>query len=575
VDEITPSKRAPAPADADQEPTQFDLAPAHEDLLTQDESIDEPYELSPGSMLGEYRIEHKLGEGGMGVVFAAVHSLIGKQAAIKVLKPELCKDASSLERFIDEARAVNQIHHPNIVDIFAFGQTMDGRSYYVMEWLKGKTLRDAIAERHLRLDEVCAIGKHLCRALEAAHEKAIIHRDLKPENIFLVELKDEPPMVKLLDFGIAKLATRNELHIEKTATGQMVGTPMYVAPEQAKGKAIDHRVDIYSLGGIVFEMLTGQPPFVADNAAELIAYHLTTPPRHPIELVPELPKDLDEMVVAMLAKDARMRPPLHELWRVLDETSHWVAGTMTKLHISAEDLAETFDRNKPPAPVVTQHSAVQLPIPAPAISTARPIAALPVPKSPVTQLPDRPETENVKTKLHVVPELRSKWPARLVIIVAIALAGVAAGLAVALVGNQESKAVQHVAAADAAPVIVHLDSSVVSSEIVDAAAAPPTGRIDLVFAGVPPSEVLIDGQPWTKQRDYTLGPHDLVVKRDGAVILQLIVTTAPDKVISYKLDLPPPPRPPRRQRPPPPQGSAGSDDDEGDRKLLRPGEAQP
>jgi serine/threonine-protein kinase len=275
--------------------------------------------LEPGTQLGEYQIEAKIGEGGMGVVYAAVHPLIGKRAAVKVLKAELCRSAFNVERFIDEARVVNKIGHPNIVDVFAFGRTTDGRSYFIMEWLKGESLRTRIARTRLDLDEVCAIVKQLARALEAAHEQGVIHRDLKPDNIFLIDVRGDTPIVKLLDFGIAKLA-REEHRMERTATGAMVGTPQYIAPEQAKGYAIDHRVDIYALGGIIFELLTGRPPYVADNAMEMVAKHL-------MEAVPRasslttVPEPLDDLVLKMLAKDPAGRPPLAEVFAVIERTS--------------------------------------------------------------------------------------------------------------------------------------------------------------------------------------------------------------------------------------------------------------
>ncbi|MBA3454416.1 MAG: serine/threonine protein kinase, partial [Deltaproteobacteria bacterium] len=252
----------------------------------------EDYHLEPGTALGEYRIEGKIGQGGMGVVFSAIHPLIGKRAAIKILKKELCADPHQLQRFVDEARVVNEIGHPNIVDVFAFGEMPDGRSYFVMEWLKGETLRARIAHSSMGTAEVSAIIRPLARALEAAHEKGVIHRDLKPDNVFLVKVRGEEPTVKLLDFGIAKLA-RNDQRVEKTATGAIVGTPQYIAPEQAKGYAIDHRADIYALGGIIYELLTGRPPFVADNAMEMVAKHLMETPMPPSHFAPSVMPELD------------------------------------------------------------------------------------------------------------------------------------------------------------------------------------------------------------------------------------------------------------------------------------------
>ncbi len=273
--------------------------------------------LAAGELVGEYRIEGRIGEGGMGVVFAAVHPVIGKRAAIKVLRHELAQDPMAVARFIAEARVVNQIGHPNIVDIFAFGQLPDGNHYFVMEWLNGATLRDHIGRGPLGVAASCAIVRALARALEAAHDKGVVHRDLKPDNVVLVEIPGEPMQVKLLDFGIAKLA-ETEIRVERTASGAMIGTPQYIAPEQAKGHAVDHRADIYALGGVLFEMLTGRPPFLADNAMEMIAKHLMEPPPHPAAFAADVPADLDAIVVAMLAKEPRGRPSLADLVRVLE-----------------------------------------------------------------------------------------------------------------------------------------------------------------------------------------------------------------------------------------------------------------
>jgi serine/threonine-protein kinase len=269
-------------------------------------------------MLGEYRIEGLIGQGGMGTVYAAVHPVIGKRAAIKILNKELCADPQSVERFLDEARVVNEIGHRNIVDIFAFGETPDGRNYLIMEFLRGQTLGALIATRRLILPEVCAVLRSLAHALEAAHAKGVIHRDLKPDNVFLVEDHDRW-LVKLLDFGIAKLS-RQDRRIERTATGAMIGTPQYIAPEQAKGRAIDHRVDIYSLGCVTYELLTGRGPFVADNPMEIVAKHLMEAPVPPSSLA-AVPDELDKLVLAMLAKDAAHRPSLAEVCEVLDRVA--------------------------------------------------------------------------------------------------------------------------------------------------------------------------------------------------------------------------------------------------------------
>ena len=271
-------------------------------------------DLAPGTMVGEYRVDGQVGEGGMGRVFAATHPVIAKRAAIKILHPELSVNREAVERFVQEARSVNQIGHPNIVDIFSFGTLPDGRCYFVMEFLRGSSLRDRVRSHRLQLVEAMQISETIAIALEAAHEKGIVHRDLKPDNIFLVEVKGQSmPTVKLLDFGIAKLLGGDGLRAERTRTGNLMGTPAYMSPEQARGHMVDHRTDIYALGCVAYEMLTGWLPFPADNAADMIAKHLfETPPSARIKN-PMVPPELDALIQRMLAKEADLRPTLAEL----------------------------------------------------------------------------------------------------------------------------------------------------------------------------------------------------------------------------------------------------------------------
>ena len=278
----------------------------------------EDYELEQGTALGEYRIQGKLGEGGMGTVFSALHPMIGKRAAIKVLKRQFCDDPVLIERFVDEARIVNQIGHPNIVDIFNFGEMPDGRRYFAMEWLIGETLRERLRRGPLSLTQMARMIRSLARALEAAHDKGVIHRDLKPENIFLADIAHEEPLVKLLDFGVAKLANDGKMaHTEK---GQILGTPMYIAPEQAtNSNEVSFASDIYSLGAIAFECLTGRPPFLAQNTVEMVTAHLTETPVAPSSLVPEIPEQIDRLVLEMLDKDPKERPSLSHVRGLLDQ----------------------------------------------------------------------------------------------------------------------------------------------------------------------------------------------------------------------------------------------------------------
>ncbi|MGE0549068.1 MAG: protein kinase [Kofleriaceae bacterium] len=269
-------------------------------------------EIGPGSMVGEYQIEGMLGEGGMGRVYSATHPVIAKRAAVKVLHPELSMHREAVERFIQEARSVNQIGHPNIVDIFAFGTLSDGRCYFVMEWLRGESLRSRLERGPMTLAQSLVALETVLIALEAAHEKGIVHRDLKPDNIFLVEIKGTQPQVKLLDFGIAKLLGNDNARAERTRTGNLLGTPAYISPEQARGHLVDHRTDVYAAGALAYEMFTGELPFPADNAADMLAKHLFAPPPSARDKNPHVPPPLDMVVMRMLAKDAAHRPTLAE-----------------------------------------------------------------------------------------------------------------------------------------------------------------------------------------------------------------------------------------------------------------------
>jgi len=264
-------------------------------------------ELVAGEMVGEYQIEGKLGEGGFGAVYRAVHPLIGKAAAVKVLGRQFSSNPQMVSRFIAEARAVNQIRHKNIIDIFSFGALPDGRQYYVMELLDGVTFDKLIAQRQrLAVHEALPILRGIARALDAAHAKGIAHRDLKPENVFLVH-DDGGFQPKLLDFGIAKLlADPSGGH--KTKTGTPMGTPYYMSPEQCYGRDVDHRTDIYAFGVLTYEALTGSVPFTGETTMEILMQHMNAAPTPPSQ-VAALPTSLDPPVLAMLAKEREARPP--------------------------------------------------------------------------------------------------------------------------------------------------------------------------------------------------------------------------------------------------------------------------
>ncbi|MCK6551805.1 serine/threonine protein kinase, partial [Myxococcota bacterium] len=265
-------------------------------------------ELRRGDTVGEYVIEGKLGSGTFGHVYRGIQPLIAKQVAIKVLSRKYSADPEVVSRFIAEARAVNQIRHKNIIDIFSFGQLPDGRHYHIMELLSGTTLDARLkSEGRLPLTDSVLILRPLARALDAAHAKGIVHRDLKPANVFLASEDDGTPFPKLLDFGIAKLLTDQLPRSHQTATGAAVGTPDYMSPEQCQGHAVDHRTDVYAFGVMTYQLVTGKLPFAGSNVVEVLMKQINADPVPPSQLVPELPSSIDAPVLRMLAKDKRQR----------------------------------------------------------------------------------------------------------------------------------------------------------------------------------------------------------------------------------------------------------------------------
>jgi serine/threonine-protein kinase len=269
-------------------------------------------ELPPGSHVGGYRIDGILGEGGMATLYAATHAVIGKRVALKVMHAPLSFDPIAVERFKIEARAVNAIDHPNIVDVFAFGELPDGRCYLVMELLSGETLYQLLERRRVRLDEAIAILEQVSEALAAAHGSGVIHRDVKPENLFVLEMRGDRRPVKLLDFGVAKLV--GGLHASRlTETGCVMGTPLYMSPEQICGRGVDGRADVYSLGVVAYEMLTGAVPFSSASTFEVAQLHFTQKPAPLRAAAPGVPAALDALVLRMLAKEAAERPTMAEV----------------------------------------------------------------------------------------------------------------------------------------------------------------------------------------------------------------------------------------------------------------------
>ncbi len=262
-----------------------------------------------GQKIGEYDITSKLGVGGMGVVYEGRHPLIGKRVAVKVLLPSLSNETELVERFLSEARAVNEIRHRGIVDIFSFGTLADGSHYFVMEYLDGHPFDRVIKSRApVSPGETLQWLDEMLDALEAAHASGIVHRDIKPSNLFLVDTGRGRPYVKLLDFGIAKLGAFEGQAAAQTRASVIVGTPDYLAPEQARGKPISVQTDLYSLGVVAFEMLTGQRPFRGENALQTMWMHVENEPERPSALHSAVPTDIDDLVLWAMQKEPADRP---------------------------------------------------------------------------------------------------------------------------------------------------------------------------------------------------------------------------------------------------------------------------
>ncbi|HJP95107.1 MAG TPA: serine/threonine-protein kinase [Pyrinomonadaceae bacterium] len=260
----------------------------------------------------KYCVEERLGAGGMGAVYRARHLLMDRPVAIKVLHQRLVADEAARVRFQMEARAAVMLQHSNAVSVTDFGQTSEGCVYIVMELLEGRTLRE-ILSREAPLETARAISMMLqaADAVAAAHEAGIIHRDLKPSNILVTQSANQPAVVKVLDFGIAKLAADKLDNDDETTLAQrssVIGTPRYMAPEQSNGADLTPAADVYSLGVILYEMLTGMAPFTGSTREEIAQKHANDQPHSPREIVAAIPEDIERVVLRALEKQPSDRP---------------------------------------------------------------------------------------------------------------------------------------------------------------------------------------------------------------------------------------------------------------------------
>jgi serine/threonine-protein kinase len=276
-----------------------------------------------GTQIGSYRIVKPLGAGGMSEVFVAEHGLLGRRAAIKLLRPRLSRQSDVVRRLFNEARIMTAIANPGIVQIFDFGFHTDGSAYIVMELLDGETLDARLARvGPIAVTEALRLVRQVASALCAAHARGVVHRDLKPENIFVTHDADAAggERAKVLDFGIAKLIGDRGIATEET---MVLGTPPFMSPEQCRGAAsVEQRSDVYSLGCVLFTMVTGRPPFDSAGPCEVLEMHQLQPPPVPSACAPGIPAAVDELVLRCMAKDPAERYTACELVRAIGRLMH-------------------------------------------------------------------------------------------------------------------------------------------------------------------------------------------------------------------------------------------------------------
>jgi serine/threonine-protein kinase len=285
-----------------------------------------------GTMLaGRFLVTRQIGQGGMGAVYEATHTLIGKRVAVKVLLEKYAQREQIVTRLKKEAQLASSIRNEHIIDITDIGNTDDGRTFVVMEYLDGESLAECLArERELPEQRLLRIASQACSALAAAHAKGIVHRDIKPENLFLLKRKDED-FVKVVDFGISKslrASSEEEAAQRLTQTGMVLGTPLYMSPEQARGdEDLDHRVDIYALGVIMYEAIAGRVPFAGTNYLSVISQVLNETPTPLREIRPDVSEELEAIVAKAMEKDRTLRyedadAMLKDLTLLLEDPTH-------------------------------------------------------------------------------------------------------------------------------------------------------------------------------------------------------------------------------------------------------------
>lgn len=407
--------------------------------------------------IGPYEVRRLLGAGGMGQVYLAHHRHLGRDAAIKVLLPQISPDQSVVARFFGEARATAQLRHPNIVEVFDCDVLPDGRAYIVMEYLRGESLRKMLNRlRRLAPDygSVAAIAGMMADALHAAHSSGVVHRDLKPDNAYLAVLPNAPDQitVKVLDFGIAKLLAGGDLGCGTTRTGALLGTPMYMSPEQCRGvPTVGQSSDVYSLGCVIFELITGRPPFVSDAPGDLLLSHMTEDAPALGVFDPNVPRLLEDLVMQMLRKDPLMRP--RRMSDVADALASFVGIGVADLRLALKrpsgfevspDAAAVAPSSSPAPTAIPEDAPAS---PAPNCGARQVLAADPTALLPVAATDGRTQASPIEnagsvpgaTAIRPVP---GRWLLRAAIPLGLALVGGLVSVALRFGPSEESVTVR-------------------------------------------------------------------------------------------------------------------------------------
>ncbi len=320
-------------------------------MSAQANSDDAPHALI-GQDVGKYKITRVVGVGGMGTVFEAQHEALNQRVAVKVMHAKLMADQDSVRRFLNEAKTTSLVHHVGLVRVFDFGQLSDGSAYMMMEFLEGESLRARLAKvEKLSPADALRITRQIAAALAAAHDKNVVHRDLKPENVLMVPDPETPSgeRAKVLDFGIAKVMEPENGQVLKTTTGAIIGTPTYMSPEQCRGIGqTSDRSDVYSLGCMLYQMLSGRPPFTGDGSGDLIAKHIVEKPQQLRELVPAIGPDIETLVHNMLEKKPEVRPSMRQVLQSLEQLGQHstASGGASVVIVAPPDLANKSENSK-------------------------------------------------------------------------------------------------------------------------------------------------------------------------------------------------------------------------------------